>query len=471
MFGAPTEKELTVMRCPYCKEEDSRVIDSRSAEEGRAIRRRRECVVCGKRFTTYEAVESVPLIVIKNDGAREPFNRDKILNGLVHACNKRDVPIEKLADLTRSIEYDVRSTMEREIKSRDIGEIVMNKLKDFDEVAYIRFASVYRKFADVEGYITELAALRDAKRAIGNNSTAAEFGAQKLRRINVETGNKKRALFSFEIFPPKREMPLDTIYGTLDELTDLKPDFISVTCGAGGSASGGGSRTAELARYIKNKYHRDSIAHLPCINLSRAEAADLLRELEQNGIDKILALRGDRTEGVTPKEDFRYAAELISFVKEVSGDKFRIFAACYPEGHIEAPDLDTDIRHLKEKVDAGASHLLSQLFFDNEYFYNFMDKAQKIGINVPVEAGIMPITNKKQIERMVMLCGATLPRKFQRVLAKYEHDAEALRDAGIAFAIDQIVDLLANGVDGIHLYTMNNPYIARKISEAAVKLL
>ena len=453
------------MRCPYCKEEDSRVIETRSADDGKATRRRRECISCGKRFTTYEAVESVPLIVVKNDGAREPFNREKILNGLVRAFNKRDVPLEKLSELTRRIEYDVRGTMEREIKSRDIGEIVMDKLKDFDEVAYIRFASVYRKFADVEGYITELAALRDAKKGVAATDT------DKRRRIVMPTEEKKRTLYSFEIFPPKRDMPLDTIYGTLDELTDLKPDFISVTCGAGGSAAGGGIRTAQLARDIKTRYNREAVAHMPCINLSRQEAAALLEELQGNGIYKILALRGDRVDGVAPKEDFRYAAELISFVRETCGDKFHIFAACYPEGHIEAPDLDTDIRHLKEKVDAGADHLLSQLFFDNEYFYNFLDKARKIGINVPIEAGIMPVTNKKQIERMVMLCGATLPRKFQRILAKYEHDADALRDAGLAFAIDQIVDLLGSGVDGIHLYTMNNPYIAKKISDTVVKLL
>ncbi len=467
------------MRCPYCKEEDSRVIDSRSADDGRAIRRRRECVACGKRFTTYEAVESVPLIVVKNDGAREPFQREKILKGLVHAFNKRDVSVEKINELARLAEFEVRGLMEREIKSRVIGEIVMNKLKDFDEVAYIRFASVYRKFADVEGYITELRALRGAKitDAIAvikqkPSDASKESMASVKRSIPMQTeGKKQRALFSFEIFPPKREMPLDTVYDTLNELTDLKPDFISVTCGAGGSLAGGGSRTVRLARDIKEKYHREGVAHMPCINFTRNDVENMLGELTDSGINKILALRGDRTEGVPPREDFRHAADLISFVREKTGDKFYIFAACYPEGHIEAPDLDTDIRYLKDKVDAGANHLLSQLFFDNDYFYNFLDKARKIGINVPIEAGIMPVTNKKQIERMVMLCGATLPRKFQRVLAKYENDPEALKDAGIAFAVDQIIDLLGSGVDGVHLYTMNNPYIARKISETVGKLL
>ncbi len=282
---------------------------------------------------------------------------------------------------------------------------------------------------------------------------------------------QKRAVFSFEIFPPKRDMPIDTVYRTLDDLTDLAPDFISVTCGAGGSADGSNRRTIEVASAIQNKYHREGIAHLPCIHFSRADVIAMLDKLEENGVRKILALRGDRVEGLTPKEDFHHASDLVAFIRALTKDRFQIFAACYPEGHTEAPDLDTDIRNLRKKVDAGVDRLISQLFFDNEFFYEFLDKARAAGITVPIEAGIMPITNKKQIERMVTLCGATLPRKFQRVLAKYESQPEALRDAGIAFATEQIVDLLAHGVDGIHLYTMNNPYIARKISETVRTLL
>ena len=285
------------------------------------------------------------------------------------------------------------------------------------------------------------------------------------------TAERQRAIFSFEIFPPKREMPMDTVYRTLDELTDLEPDFISVTCGAGGSADGSNHRTIEVASAIQNKYHREGIAHLPCIHFSRADVLAMLDELEANGVRKILALRGDRVPDLTPKEDFHHASDLIAFIRAHAKDRFQIFAACYPEGHIEAPDLDTDIGNLRKKVDAGVDRLISQLFFDNAFFYDFLNKARKAGINVPVEAGIMPVTNKKQIERMVTLCGATLPRKFQRVLAKYESQPEALRDAGIAFATEQIVDLLAHGVDGIHLYTMNNPYIARKISESIRTLL
>lgn len=280
-----------------------------------------------------------------------------------------------------------------------------------------------------------------------------------------------RAIFSFEIFPPKRDMPIDTVYRTLDELTDLKPDFISVTCGAGGSADGSNRRTIEVASAIQNQYHREGIAHLPCIHFTRADVLDMLGQLEKSGVRKILALRGDRVPDLTPKDDFRHASDLIAFIRTHAGDRFQIFAACYPEGHTEAPDLDADIRNLRKKVDAGVDRLISQLFFDNTFFYEFLDKARKAGIAVPIEAGIMPVTNKKQIERMVTLCGATLPRKFQRVLAKYESQPEALREAGIAFATEQIVDLLAHGVDGIHLYTMNNPYIARKISESIRTLL
>ncbi len=282
---------------------------------------------------------------------------------------------------------------------------------------------------------------------------------------------QKRAVFSFEIFPPKRDMPIDTVYRTLDDLTDLAPDFISVTCGAGGSADGSNRRTIEVASAIQNKYHREGIAHLPCIHFSRADVLSMLDELEKNGVRKILALRGDRVPDLTPKDDFAHASDLVAFIRAHAKDRFQIFAACYPEGHTEARDLDSDIQNLRKKVDAGVDRLISQLFFDNEYFYEFLDKARKAGITVPVEAGIMPVTNKKQIERMVTLCGATLPRKFQRVLAKYEPQPEALREAGIAFATEQIVDLLAHGVDGIHLYTMNNPYVARKISESIRTLL
>lgn len=195
----------------------------------------------------------------------------------------------------------------------------------------------------------------------------------------------------------------------------------------------------------------------------------MLELFKSSGIENILALRGDINPDIPPKTDFKYASDLVAFIK-ARGD-FGIAGACYPEVHSEAPDMITDILNLKKKVDAGAETLVTQLFFDNEVFYSFREKVRIAGINVPVSAGIMPVTNKNQIERMVSMCGASLPRKFAKMIQKYEFNQEALIDAGIAYACDQIVDLLSNGVDGIHIYTMNNPYVARKITETIGKLL
>ncbi len=281
-----------------------------------------------------------------------------------------------------------------------------------------------------------------------------------------ELFGKDKCVFSFEVFPPKKDMPTDTIYGTLDSLKELNPAFISVTYGAGGSD--GNNITAQIASRIK-EIGIPAAAHLTCVSNTRSDIDAILDDLKAKGIENILALRGDINPDRPPKNDFHYACELIGYIKQ-RGD-FHISAACYPECHMDAPDMVTDIRHLKEKVDAGASHLMSQLFFDNEQFFSFLEKARIAGINVPIEAGIMPVTNKKQIERMVSMCGASLPAKFSRVMAKYENNPEALRDAGIAYAIDQIVDLISSGVDGIHLYTMNNPYVASKISSAISGLL
>ena len=194
-----------------------------------------------------------------------------------------------------------------------------------------------------------------------------------------------------------------------------------------------------------------------------------LDKLRAAGIENILALRGDIPSGGAPAGDFRYASDLIEFIR-AHGD-FNIIAACYPEGHIESPSIVEDIRNLKRKVDAGVDQLVTQLFFDNEYFYRLIERCRVSGIDVPVEAGIMPVVNKKQIERIVSLCGATLPRKFTTMMARYEDNPEALRDAGIAYAVDQIVDLVTNGVQGIHLYTMNRPYVAERISAAVKNIL
>lgn len=278
---------------------------------------------------------------------------------------------------------------------------------------------------------------------------------------------KDRCVFSFEVFPPKKDASAETIYSTLNSLKSLSPDFISVTYGAGGSAAD--NITSEIASYISSDLGICSAAHLTCVSNSKEDIDIILDDLKNKGVENILALRGDINPDRPAKNDFKYASDLIRYIKE-KGD-FHISAACYPETHLDSPDMITDIRHLKEKQDAGAEHMISQLFFDNELFYSFLEKARIAGITVPIEAGIMPVTNKKSIERMVSMCGASLPAKFTRMMAKYENNPEALRDAGIAYAVDQIVDLVAYGVDGVHLYTMNNPYIAEKIASTVSGIL
>ncbi len=281
-----------------------------------------------------------------------------------------------------------------------------------------------------------------------------------------EKFNNGHTVFSFEVFPPKKDSSPDSILDKLSELKKLEPDFISVTYGAGGSAAN--NITARIARAI-NDMGITSAAHLTCIHNSKEDIIRILDEFKKQGIENILALRGDINPDIEPVHDFRYASELTAFIK-AHGD-FHVSGACYPEGHFEAPDLDTDIENLKRKVDAGAEHLMSQLFFDNAFFFRFLEKARAAGINVPIEAGIMPVVNVKQIEKMVSVCGASLPPKFVKMMQKYESRPEALRDAGIAYAVDQITDLIASGADGIHLYTMNNTFVATKITESIRSLL
>ncbi len=276
-----------------------------------------------------------------------------------------------------------------------------------------------------------------------------------------------RTVFSFEIFPPKKDGSIQTVYSTLEQLSDLHPDFISVTYGAGGTAAG--CSTREIVSLIKEKYKTESIAHLTCVNSTKADIDRIIKEFQEYGVENVLALRGDINPDIPPKNDFKHASDLIEYMKARSNLNFS--GACYPEGHAESANIVEDIRNLKKKVDAGAEHLISQLFFDNTYFYEFLEKARIAGINVPIEAGIMPCVNAKQIQRMVTMCGASLPPKFTKMIQRYEGNEEAMRDAGIAYAVDQIIDLVAHGVDGIHLYTMNNPYIARKISESVEKVI
>ena len=275
-------------------------------------------------------------------------------------------------------------------------------------------------------------------------------------------------IYSFEVFPPKPTAPVEVVSETFAELATLKPDFISVTYGAGGGVSGG-QLTCDLSARLKNEYHIKPVAHLPCISYTKEEISAVLKQLQENGITDILALRGDKSPERPEKQDFCYASELIEFIR--SQGNFHLYGACYPEVHPEARSAADDIRHLKEKVDKGATHLISQLFFDNNSFYQFLERCDIAGIHVPIEAGIMPVVNEKQIQRMVSLCGASLPRKFTVMMQRFGHSPEAIRDAGIAYAVDQIVDLVANGVDGIHLYTMNNPLVARRITEAVSGIL
>ena len=296
--------------------------------------------------------------------------------------------------------------------------------------------------------------------------------AQKLRRNEVKMiisnlFEKKKPVISFEIFPPKKEAELQNIDATLQTLATLHPDFISVTFGAGGSSAD--NRTVKLAQKIKKDYGIEPLVHLTCISNSKEEIKEILGQMESAGLKNVLALRGDVNPNVPAKDDFRYASELVSFIKE-QGD-FHVSGACYPEVHLEAADEVSDLRNLRKKVDAGAEHLVSQLFFDNNKFYDFLSKVRIAGIDAPVEDGIMPVTNKAQIKRMVTMCGAALPEKFERILERYGENKEALFDAGMVYAVNQIVELISSGVDGIHIFTMNNPVVAGRICEEIKNLI
>ena len=275
-----------------------------------------------------------------------------------------------------------------------------------------------------------------------------------------------KTVLSYEVFPPKPTSKVDTIYSTIEGLKEISPDFISVTYGAGGGKNN--TETFRIASLVKS-YGIESVVHLPCIAMTKEDVIEKINGLKEIGVENILALRGDVPVEEYVPGDFKYASDLISFIKE-HGD-FDIAAACYPEGHIEARNKVEDIQNLKRKVEAGADHLITQLFLDNDYFYSFMERCELAGISVPVEAGIMPVTNKKQIKRMASMCGVEIPKKFIAMMDRYDGNPVAMRDCGIAYAIDQIVDLIAQGVDGIHLYTMNNPYVAQRIHEAVHNLL
>ena len=278
----------------------------------------------------------------------------------------------------------------------------------------------------------------------------------------------KKVVYSLEVFPPKKTTSIDTIYNTLYGLRGLRPDFISVTYGAGGSEAQK-NKTCEIASLIKSEYQIEPVSHLTCVGSTKQDIMEFLDRLKAEGVQNILALRGDITPG-NDVIDFEHASDLAAFIKNYD-DSFNISGACYPEGHCDSANMDQDIENLKKKVDAGVTHLVSQLFFDNNHFYEFMDKVEKVGIHVPIEAGIMPVINKAQIERTVSMCGASFPVKFSKLLNKYAQDPIALKDAGIAFAAEQIIDLINNDVRGIHLYTMNNVETATRITNSIANIL
>ncbi|MDE7268400.1 MAG: methylenetetrahydrofolate reductase [NAD(P)H] [Lachnospiraceae bacterium] len=272
---------------------------------------------------------------------------------------------------------------------------------------------------------------------------------------------KGKTVLSFEIFPPKKDTELKSIDATLEILCELKPDFISVTFGAGGGSNR--NKTIELAKKIKYEYHVEPVVHLTCLAYDKSEIDTFSKVLKSEGIENILALRGDRNPNIVEKDDFKHASDLITYLKE--REDFCIAGACYPECHPDSADRVSEMRNLKKKVDAGAELLISQLFFDNERFYRFYEDCRIAGIEVPVDPGIMPVINASQIKRMVTMCGASFPERFEKIIHKFEDNKDALFDAGMSYALSQIIELLTNGVEGIHLYTMNNPVVARRICE------
>ena len=277
--------------------------------------------------------------------------------------------------------------------------------------------------------------------------------------------NGKKIEFSCEVFPPKRNEDMYEIYKTLDELKLLGPDFISVTYGAGGSNS---KKTSTIASYIENICEVQALAHVTAAGVTPEKLSELMAELKKKNVNRILALRGDKPRDMTEEQFegrfYKHASDLIEVIN--TDDFFRIAAACYPEKHPEAATVDDDIRYLKMKVDMGADDLISQMFFDNEKFYRFLNRLDQAGAKASVHAGIMPITAAKQLGTSVSLSGSSIPTALSNLIAKYADDPVSLKKAGIEYAIDQVEDLLNHGVDGIHIYCMNKSDVTREIYEA-----
>lgn len=269
-----------------------------------------------------------------------------------------------------------------------------------------------------------------------------------------------KVTLSFEVFPPKTSLNYDSVEKATTEIAKLKPDFMSVTYGAGGGTS---EFTVDIASNLYHNYGVNSLAHLTCVSSTKEQVQRVVERLKEEGLENILALRGDLPKDPTLLEnaEYRYASELIYDLKQL-GD-FCIGGACYPEGHTESVNKEEDIQHLKEKVDAGCEFLTTQMFFDNNILYNFLYRVRERGITVPVIAGIMPVTNGKQMKRICELSGTYLPTRFKAIVDKFGDTPDAMKQAGIAYATDQIIDLIANGIRHIHVYSMNKPEVAAGI--------
>ena len=283
--------------------------------------------------------------------------------------------------------------------------------------------------------------------------------------------SKNKFSMSFEVFPPKTDTAMETVVHATEAMALLHPAFMSVTYGAGGGTS---QYTLDIARHIEADYGVPTVAHLTCVSSTRETVRQRIAELNEAGIDNIMALRGDLLPhqiGADRSDwHFRHAVELIREIKE-SGYDFCIGGACYPETHPESRNQKEDIQHLKEKVDAGCDFLTTQMFFDNNLLYNFLYKIREAGIEVPVVAGIMPITNANQIGRTIKLSGSFIPQRFKTLVDRFGSDPFAMRQAGIAYATDQIIDLYANGIKNVHVYSMNKPEIAKQIQSNVSEIL
>lgn len=282
--------------------------------------------------------------------------------------------------------------------------------------------------------------------------------------MKIHTLLQKRPTLSFEIFPPKKQdSDISSIYETIAVLSKLEPDFISVTYGAGGSTS---KNTVEIASKIKKEYGIEAVAHLSCIDATKDQIRSLLTELKENNIENILSLRGDYPLDYNKEQapnDFMYASQLNTFIEKEFPNTFCLSGACYPEVHQDAESLGDDLMNLKKKVDAGAKYLITQIFFDNNYYYRMVREAKKHDIKVPIIAGIMPATNAKQLLHISKLSDCSIPYQLSSMIEHFSHNPEAMREVGLNYATYQIMDLIAHGVDGIHLYTMNKPEIAMEI--------